>query len=69
MSNPFDEIRWAVQAAREQLAAVDAQTGKMAGLLVGRLRHVDAPEALRDLKRELRDFDMTTGKWKKVRNG
>jgi hypothetical protein len=69
MSNPFDEIRWAVQAAREQLKAVDQQAGKMAGLLVGRLHHVETTEYLRDLKRELRDFDMTTGKWKKVRRG
>jgi hypothetical protein len=69
MSNQFDAIRYAVQEARDQLRAVDEQAANMAGLLVGRLRRVGREDYLRELKRELRDFDMTTGKWKKVRRG
>jgi len=70
MPNPLDEVRTAVSNAEEQLKAADAAALSMAQLLVGRLRHVQRPgyyggtRALRELKKELRDFDMTTGEWK-----
>lgn len=70
MSNPFDEVRAAVSQAKEQLRAADDAALSMAQLLVGRLRHVQSgnqyrgADALRALKKELRDFDMTTGEWK-----
>lgn len=70
MSNPFDEVRTAVAEAESQLKAADAAALSMAQLLAGRLRHVQGPNyyggtsALCKLKKELRDFDMTTGKWK-----
>jgi hypothetical protein len=70
MPNPFDEVRAAVANAEEQLKAADSAALSMAQLLVGRLRHVQKPSyyggtaALCKLKKELRDFDMTTGTWK-----
>lgn len=62
-ANPFDEVRDAVRAAKTQLDAADSIANSMAGLLVGRLRHVYTPEHLKALKKELRGFNMTTGKW------
>lgn len=70
MNNPFDQVRRAVSDAKEQLAAADDVAYLMAVLLVGRLRKIQMPgnygatDTLRKLKKELRDFDMTTGKWK-----
>lgn len=63
MSNKFDEMRAAVEEARTTLRAADKMAGSMASLLVGRLRHCDTWE-LRQLKRELRDFNMNTGSWR-----
>ena len=64
MNNPFDETRRAVRAAREQIQAVDNIAYSMADLLQGRLRKVDSKRILSALKKELRDFDATTGTWK-----
>ena len=71
MSNVFDEIRDAVDSAKDQLEAADATAYDMADLMQGRLRRVmqsnryGCTDILRTLKRELRDFDATTGQWKK----
>jgi predicted transcriptional regulator len=65
MSNPFDEVRTAVNTARLQFQAVDEAANSMAQLLRGRLRKVDSKVVLTDLKRELQDFDSRTGVWKK----
>lgn len=70
MSNAFDEVRAAIAQAEQQLTAADNAALSMAQLLVGRLKHVQRPgyyggtTALRRLKKELRDFDATTGEWK-----
>lgn len=64
MSNPFDDVRTAVQQAREQLQAADGVAGNMAYLLRGRLRCVDSKYDLAALKKELHDFNAVTGKWK-----
>lgn len=73
MSNDFDDIKnaigLAVAKARQVNAAADEHATGMAKLLAGRLRHVSghyaAVDALRVLKKELRDFNMTTGKWER----
>jgi hypothetical protein len=62
--NAFDEVRAQVEAAKDQLRAADHVAGNMAWLLRGRLRHVASPSTLKELKRELRDFDMARGRWK-----
>lgn len=67
MPNAFDEVRQQVEIARFQLQAADKVAFNMAELLMGRLRHVDNARVLSALKRELRDFDMVTGKWKRPR--
>jgi hypothetical protein len=68
MANAFDDVRAAVSAAEFQLDAADSVAQNMAILLVGRLRLASKDHrgtaALKKLKRELRDFDMTTGNWK-----
>lgn len=61
--NPFDAMRSAVSQARAINRAVDDSANSMAMLLKGRLRHV-GESALKDLKRELRDFNIHTGRWK-----
>ena len=63
MDNPWDEMRRAVSVARELQKAVQDSSGSMGALLVGNLRHCRIGDLCK-LKRELRDFDMTTGKWK-----
>ena len=64
MNNPFSEIHTAINAAKEQLSAADSVAGILASLLIGRLRMVRANWVLSALKRELRDWDMHTCKWK-----
>ena len=58
----FDAAR-AVSDAEGTLRAADAQAERMAGLLIGRLRKISAWR-LKQLKRELREFNIQTGKWK-----
>lgn len=62
-NNVFDEMRLAVSKAKDQLRAEDDTANSMGILLVGRLKHVNQ-YTLKNLKRELRDFDMTKGEWK-----
>lgn len=63
MENPWDEIRAAVNQARELNRAIDDQANTLADLLAGRLRKV-TQYRLAKLKRELRDFNIHTGEWK-----
>lgn len=63
--NVFDQMREAMEEARRQMRAADDSATKMAEMVVGRLSKVDSVTTLRKLKRELRDFDMTTGQWRK----
>jgi hypothetical protein len=63
MDNPFDEMRRAVQAARELNRAVDDQANTLADLLEGRLQHVSSYR-LKKLKAQLRDFNAHTSHWK-----
>lgn len=62
MSNVFDAVRLAMIDARSTLRAADSAANDMAGLLVGRLGHVDSRHLVA-LKRELRDFDMRRRCW------
>lgn len=64
LGNPWDAINGALSEAREVRRAVDRHSDSMAGLLVGHLRQVSS-ETLKDLKRELREFNINTGRWKK----
>lgn len=63
MGNKFDEMRAAVYEAEIQLRAVDRMTCDLARLIKGRLRQANSWD-LADLKRELRSFNMVTGRWK-----
>jgi len=57
------EMRAAVIDARNTLRSTDMIANDLAYLLKGRLRSVNAWH-LETLKRELRDFNIHTGKWK-----
>jgi hypothetical protein len=60
--NSFDLMRQALSEASETMRAADSYAWNAARLIVGRLRHVN-PGILREMKRELRDFNMVTGRW------
>lgn len=67
----FNEVQQALDRARAADYAVNEHTKEMVKLVQGRLRRAYSANAtysdlqlLRALKRELRDFDMTTGRWK-----
>lgn len=63
MENAFDEIRRAVQQARDVNRACDEQANTLADLLDGRLRHISGYR-LQRLKRQLQDFNAHTRTWK-----
>jgi hypothetical protein len=63
MTNPFDDIRAAVQHAREVNRACDQQANTLTDLLEGRLRHV-SPYRLARLKKELQNFNAHKKEWK-----
>ena len=74
--NRFDLMRDAVKEAETTMRAADRMAVDMAAMLVGRLQAVNnksyhpsisdwqRTDILRALKRELKNFDATTGKWK-----
>ena len=63
MENPFDEMRRAINQAREINQAADNVANSVADLLDGRLRQV-SPYRLAKIKKQLRDFNMHTKEWK-----
>ena len=64
----FNEMIEAMTEAENTLRLADEQAMKMAKLLRGRLRRASrsyfGARAVADLKRELRDFNMQTHRWK-----
>jgi hypothetical protein len=62
----WSEFSDAVRDARNTLQLADDAVRDLGGLLPGRLHKVSTYD-LRRIKRELRDFDMVTGKWKEDR--
>ena len=62
--NAYDQMRQAVQEAKVTMNAADSVANTMGQMLVGRLQRVDE-STLRRLKRELRDFNIHTGRWRK----
>lgn len=64
MDNIFDDMRRTVNQAKETLRAADSVANDMAFLLRDRIRKVNNTYVLAALKRELRDFNSTTGEWK-----
>lgn len=63
--NAFDDVRRAVWQAGQWQKAVDSQTATMLHLCKHRIRASGASnETLAALKKELRDYNIHTGKWK-----
>jgi len=61
----YDDIRNARAEAQAAILLADRATRQAADLIMGRLRVADVDAStLRELKRELQDFNMLTGKWK-----
>lgn len=63
MSNKFDEMKQAVWDAENTLYHADRVASDIAKLLRGRLRKCMASD-LEALKRELKDFNIQTRRWK-----
>lgn len=63
MENKFDLMRAAMSEARQTMRAADNQANAMADMLDGRLRKVN-PRYLAKLKKQLKDFNAHTGRWK-----
>lgn len=61
--NKWDEMRAAYREAETQIRAADIIINEMARILRGRLRNVSYGY-LTTLKRELRDYNIHTRKWK-----
>lgn len=59
----WDDFFKAVQEAENTLRQADQAANKMAQMLRGRLRKVDS-RYLKELKRELQDFDAAKKQWK-----
>lgn len=64
MENAYDLLESAVTQAKAVMSASDRHAEQFARLLEGRLRHVSTYR-LKELKRELRSFNMHTGRWAK----
>ena len=60
----LDDFKEAVSQAEAHLRMADMMANEMAKLLVGRLRHVDGYNVLKNLKAELKDYNAHTGQWK-----
>ncbi len=54
----------ALNEAKDTLYRADLVTGRMARMLVGRLRKVGGHGTLKALKNELKDYNAHTGQWK-----
>lgn len=59
----YDEAQKVLEVARSSMVQADRIGGDIAALLHGRLRHVPSYH-LKRLKRELRDFNIHTEKWR-----
>ncbi len=59
----IDELRKAINEAEATFRSADSCATQLARALKGRLRQV-SPWLVRELKKELRDFNMHTEKWK-----
>ena len=59
----FTDICNATDDAKNTMAMADRLAGRIANLLVGRLKKV-SPTYCAQLKRELRDFNIATYEWK-----
>lgn len=57
-------MKEALREARTTMNAADEAARTLAELLAGRLRKVNSTYYLKQLKRELRDFNIHTGQWK-----
>ena len=58
----YQEMYNAVREAEAVVRRAELYRTRMARFLIGRLRGID-PDFLRDLKKELRKFNASTGEW------
>lgn len=62
----WDDFSKAFNQARQTIRIADRHVNDMAHMIAGRLRGSDVSiSALTQLKKELKDFNIHTGKWKK----
>lgn len=58
----YQEMDNAVREAEAVVRRAESYKSRMARFLIGRLRGID-PDILRDLKKELRKLNASTGEW------
>lgn len=58
-----EEMNAMLAEAERTISAADDVSGRIARLLIGRLRKVNSGYTLSLLKRELKDFDSRNGVW------
>lgn len=64
MDMDYDDVARAVRTARERVKMGDKVVREVADLLAGRLRVAEVSSyTLKELKRELRNFNIRTGTW------
>jgi hypothetical protein len=63
MGNKWDEMRAAYQEAETTIRAADSMVEDMAKMIVGKLKTINRAYILKRLKRELRSFNINTGRW------
>lgn len=61
----IDEMHIALQGAEQDLKRADAVAEKLARLLIGRMKKVGSSYILGELKKELRGYNIHTGRWSK----
>lgn len=61
--NVYDQMNESVSIAKQTLSAADKVATQMATMVEGRLRKVGSTWVLSKLKRELRDYNIHTGRW------
>jgi hypothetical protein len=65
MSNVFDDVREALVRADDAQRAVDSEARKMAALIKNRLQASEVSHyVLCALKKELKRYNMHTGRWR-----
>jgi len=64
MANLYDDVRTIIRQHRDLQQALENNAYALGELMQDNLRMLRAGQ-LRRIKRELRNFDMTTGSWKK----
>jgi len=60
----IQELAQALNEAEQTFQAADTAASRIARLLKGRMRRIESNSLLSAIKRELKDYNIQTGRWK-----